>query len=74
MSENSIDYKSYLQEYLIKKEKARPEYKVIHIEGPEHEKTYVIGLYISGEQVSEAKGKSKKKSRATGCRKLLQRS
>ena len=60
--EESIDYKSYLQEYLIKKEKILPEYKVIHVEGPEHEKTYMIGLYISGKKVSEAKGQSKKKA------------
>ena len=60
--QDSIDYKSYLQEYLVKKEKIRPEYKVMNIEGPEHKKTYVIGLYILGKQVSEAKGNSKKKA------------
>lgn len=58
----SIDYKSYLQEWLIKKKKIRPEYKVIDTSGPEHNKDYEIGLYIENKLYSTGKAKSRKKS------------
>ncbi len=59
---DSIDYKSKLQEYIIRSKKIRPEYKVLSIGGPEHEREYTIGLLIEGKQLSSATAKSKKKA------------
>ncbi len=58
----SIDYKSKLQEYLIRKLKVRPEYKVLRTEGPEHQNIYRIALLINGKKILESKGMSKKKA------------
>ena len=60
--QGSIDYKSRLQELLLKTLKIRPEYEVMGIEGPEHENIYQVALFIDGKKVLQAKGMSKKKA------------
>ena len=59
---DSIDYKSKLQEYIMKEKKVRPEYKVLSIGGLEHEREYTISLLIEGQQLAKATAKSKKKA------------
>jgi len=58
----SIDYKSELQEYLVKNKKIRPEYRVLSSTGPDHDKEYTIGLFLEDQKALEGKGKSKKKA------------
>ncbi len=58
----SIDHKSVLQEKLVKIDNTRPEYRVLSTSGPEHNKTFEIGLFIRGEQVSKASAQSRKKA------------
>lgn len=58
----SVDHKSILQEIMVKTRKTRPEYRVISTEGPEHEKIFLIGLYINGEECGRAKENSRKKA------------
>lgn len=54
------NYKSILMEYLQAKNEPLPEYRVINEEGPAHDKIFTVAAYISGEFMSEGKGKSKK--------------
>lgn len=54
------NYKSSLMEYLQAINKPLPVYKVVNEDGPAHDKTFTVAVYISGELMSEGKGKSKK--------------
>jgi len=58
----SIDYKSHLQEHLVKDGKLRPEYRVLSTEGPEHNKEFLIGLFIKGVEVTRGLATSRKKA------------
>ena len=62
IAEFSIDHKSKLQEILIKTQKIRPEYRVLNTSGPEHQKTFEVGLFIQGERVAKSSAKSRKKA------------
>ncbi len=54
------DYKSFLQEYLMRTIRQRPEYDVTGSTGPEHEKTYMVSLSVNERVVSEGSGKNRK--------------
>lgn len=56
------DHKSTLQEWLVQKEQVRPEYKVLHEEGPDHQKTFTVGLFVGLELKQKGKGKNRKKA------------
>jgi ribonuclease-3 len=58
----SVDHKSQLQEFIVKSIKIRPEYKVISTSGPEHDKTFLVGLYINGQEMMQATANSRKKA------------
>lgn len=70
---DSIDYKSHLQEWLIKKKKIRPEYKVISTAGPEHNKDYEIGLYVNHNLCTTGKAKSRKKGEQIAAQKYIKK-
>lgn len=53
------DYKSLFQEYLQAQGKTSPLYKVLQTLGPEHAKTFTIGVYCQKENLGEGKGHSK---------------
>lgn len=54
-----IDPKSKIQELVQEKESITPNYKVISEEGPDHEKTFTIGIYVGEKLLGEGKGASK---------------
>ena len=54
---NGIDYKSTFQE-LMQSKGTCFEYRVIEESGPAHDKTFIVGLYVAGENVTQASGKS----------------
>lgn len=54
------DYKSFLQEYIQKNNKGRIEYKTIREQGPDHNKTFEIALYIDDCIIGTGSGHSKK--------------
>lgn len=69
------DYKTLLQEFSQKHTKSTPFYKVISTTGKDHEKQFTIGVWIDGQVLSQAEGKSKQEAEtkaATGALKLLQ--
>ncbi|RME90032.1 MAG: ribonuclease III [Candidatus Hydrogenedentota bacterium] len=66
-----FDYKSRLQEILMRKRKVLPKYKVQETIGPEHDKTFVVGLFIQGKKVSEGIGKSRQKAEEEAAKKYL---
>lgn len=57
-----IDAKSYLQEQAQEKVNDTPEYQLISEEGPAHERTFEMGVFINGEMIATGQGSSKQKA------------
>lgn len=53
------DNKSFLQELVQSKKLQTPVYKVLSSTGPDHRKTFIVGVYIQGKILGEGKGNSK---------------
>ena len=56
------DAKSYFQEEAQEKTGITPVYRVIKEIGPDHEKQFMVGVYLDKELVSEGTGKSKQEA------------
>lgn len=54
-----MDPKSHLQELAQRKENSTPVYKVLEEVGPDHEKTFTIGVFIGGKLRGKGTGHSK---------------
>lgn len=54
-----IDAKSYFQESSQEKLGITPEYRVLQEEGPDHNKLFTMGAYLSGELIGSGSGSSK---------------
>ncbi len=54
-----LDPKSHLQEVVQSKVGSTPEYKVLTSDGPDHDKTFVVGVFIDGKVMGEGSGPSK---------------
>ena len=56
------DSKSKFQEEAQERVSVTPSYKVIKESGPDHEKSFVVGVYLDKELVAEGKGLSKQEA------------
>ena len=56
------DAKSKFQEEAQERASITPSYKVIKESGPDHEKSFVVGVYLGQELVAEGKGLSKQEA------------
>lgn len=54
-----MDPKSHLQEQAQSKDTATPVYKVISEEGPDHDKTFTVGVYVNNKLRGQGVGPSK---------------
>lgn len=54
-----MDPKSHLQEMAQSREGHTPQYKVLHEEGPDHDKIFTVGVFINGELRGQGTGPSK---------------
>lgn len=54
-----MDPKSHLQELVQSQEGHTPVYKVLSEEGPDHDKLFMIGVYVNGKLKGEGSGPSK---------------
>jgi ribonuclease-3 len=54
-----LDPKSKLQEVVQSKAGFTPVYRVLNEDGPDHDKTFVVGVFVDGELKGEGKGPSK---------------
>jgi ribonuclease-3 len=54
------DYKSFLQEHIQKKNSGKLSYKLLKEEGPDHDKTFEIALYLNNSIIGKGAGHSKK--------------
>ena len=54
-----MDPKSHLQELAQSQETATPVYKVMNEDGPDHDKTFTVGVYVNNNLRGQGTGPSK---------------
>jgi ribonuclease-3 len=62
------DYKTLLQEYVQKRMKTYPHYKVVQKTGPDHDRTFWIEVHVGGRSFGAGKGKNKKEAEQDAAR------
>ena len=67
------DPKSLFQEISQEKFLTTPNYKLIEDDGPDHDKTFVVGAYIGKKLIAEGKGSSKRKAEQNAAENALQK-
>ncbi len=67
------DRKSALQEYLQGKGGQLAEYRLAGESGPDHQKTFLVEVWIKGECLSSAEGSTKKEAEQKAARRALER-
>lgn len=67
------DPKTALQEYVQKKYKERPVYRVIEERGPDHQKEFIVSLAINGREIGTGEGPSKRKAEMNAARASLKK-
>jgi ribonuclease-3 len=65
------DGKSKLQEVAQDKSGVTPSYELVNQSGPDHDKRFVIGVYIAGERVALGEGRSKQEAEQDAAQKAL---
>ena len=55
------DSKTYLQE-IVQRDHTQMEYVLLKEEGPDHNKSFEVGVCIDGKQIASAVGRTKKKA------------
>ena len=63
-----IDAKSYFQEKAQDHTGITPDYKTLSEVGPDHAKTFTVGVYLKKEKVAEGTGKSKQEAETEAAR------
>lgn len=66
------DPKSYFQELTQRFYGTPPQYRTLHEEGPDHDKTFTIGAYVDGELVSTATGHSKQEAQVACAKQAIE--
>lgn len=54
-----MDPKSHLQEMAQSRDGHTPQYRVLHEEGPDHDKIFTVGVFVNGELRGQGTGPSK---------------
>ena len=67
-----LDPKSSLQEIVQEKMSITPNYKVISESGPDHAKTFVVGVYIDDRLIGQGTGPSKQDAEVEAAKKALE--
>lgn len=63
------DPKSYVQELSQKVEGVTPVYRTLRADGPDHDKHFVVGMYIDGELFTSGEGHSKQDAQTNAAKK-----
>ncbi|NLO89584.1 MAG: ribonuclease III [Clostridia bacterium] len=56
------DYKTLLQEFVQKRHNENVSYAILEESGPDHNKSFVAGVFLKGQLLSKGSGKSKKEA------------
>lgn len=64
------DSKTFLQE-IVQRDHADLEYILLKEEGPDHNKSFEVGVFVNGKQVASAEGRTKKKAEQAAAYKAI---
>lgn len=67
-----VDSKSLFQEKAQEKTGVTPSYRVISESGPDHDKIFIVGVYLKDELVAEGEGRSKQEAQREAAEKALE--
>jgi ribonuclease-3 len=67
-----LDPKSYFQEKAQENNKVTPSYRVVKEWGPDHDKHFIVGVFLADELVAEGDGNSKQEAQREAARKGLE--
>ena len=65
------DAKSRFQEIAQEKEGVTPSYDVLNQTGPDHDKSFVVGVYLGEERIASGEGRSKQEAEQVAAQKAL---
>lgn len=65
------DFKSELQEEVVKRFKTYPRYSLLRVEGPEHERKFWVEVRVNGKRFGTGKGLSRKEAEKEAAKKAL---
>jgi ribonuclease-3 len=65
------DYKSALQEFLLKEGLPAPHYKTLTAAGPQHKRVFIVEVYANRTSLAKAKGSSRKAAEQKAAEKAL---
>jgi ribonuclease-3 len=66
-----LDPKSYLQELAQSQDSATPMYRVISEDGPDHDKTFVVGVYVGNKMRGQGEGPNKQTAQQNAAKAAL---
>ncbi len=66
-----MDCKSRLQEF-VQKDNGKPEYRLVSETGPDHNKTFVVEVYLDSNRIGRGSGHSKKHAEQAAARQALE--
>jgi len=67
------DPKTYFQEIIQKKYGLLPEYKILEISGPPHQRKFKVALYLNEVKISEGQGTSKQEAEFDAALKVIEK-
>lgn len=68
-----VDPKSYFQEKAQGEKGITPKYELLKEEGPDHNKSFIVGVYLESKLVTKGKGHSKQEAQEDAARKGLKK-
>lgn len=71
--ENLKDFKSLLQEKVQEEVKQSPEYRVLKQQGPDHARTFEIGVFVKGKLLGIGSGTSKHRAELAAAKEALEK-
>ena len=66
-----LDYKTRLQEWLQAQRRQRPEYQLVAMSGPDHQRRYVAEVLVAGAMLGRGEGTTKKRAEQEAARQAL---
>jgi len=66
------DYKSQLQEVIQAKRRQAPTYRVVGVEGPDHDRDFTVEVSVDGDVIGSGRGKSKRQAEMAAAQAALE--
>lgn len=71
--EAHIDAKSKFQEIIQEHNGSTPHYKTESVSGPDHDRNFIVGVYVDDKLIAKGEGKSKREAETSAAAKALEK-